>query len=133
MVALTKDRNTAARAGDDVSRPIAANVTCFAGGMGAVNAAGNVVPAANTAGLKVVGRIEATVANAGGAAGAATVPMRRGVFHFANSATSPLTVADLGGNALVEDDATVAKVKTQSIVAGKVIDIDVNGVWIEIR
>jgi len=133
MTALSKDRNTAARTGDDLSRPIAAATVCFAGGIGAVNAAGNAVPAANAAGLKVLGRIEKTLDNSAGIAGALNVPMKRGVFHYANSLASPLTVADIGGIALVEDDATVAKAATANIQAGKVIDIDVNGVWIEIR
>jgi len=133
MGALTKDRNTATRPGDDITRPVAAGVICFSGGMGAVNAAGDALPASATAGLKVVGRIEQTINNTGGIAGAANVPMRRGVFLFANSITSPLSVADLGGTALVEDDATVAKVAPNSIVAGKIIDINANGVWVEIR
>ncbi|MDQ6956697.1 MAG: hypothetical protein Q9M21_05805, partial [Mariprofundaceae bacterium] len=123
MVALTKDRNTSERAGDDVSHPIAANVVCFAGGMGAVNAAGNAVPASNTAGLKVVGRIQKHTDNTGGLAGALTVTMKRGVFQFGNSPTSPLTVSDIGGNAVVEDDATVAKAATNNIMAGKILNI----------
>jgi len=133
MVALTKDRNTASRQGDHLARPIAAAAICFAGGIGAVNATGYAVPASNTAGLKVLGRIEKTVDNTGGIAGALNVSMKRGVFHYANSITAPLTVADIGGIALVEDDATVAKTATANIQAGKVIDIDANGVWVEIR
>jgi len=132
-MALTKDRNTTERAGDAVARPVEAAAVLFAGGMGAINAAGNVVPASNTAGLKVIGRIESAVDNSAGMAGAQSVSLKRGVFHYANSATSPLTVADIGTNALVEDDGTVAKAATNNIVAGKIIDIDAAGVWVEIR
>jgi len=132
-MALTKDRNTTERAGDAVSRPVEAAVKLFAGGMGAINAAGNIVPASNTVGLKVIGRIEAAVDNTAGAAGDQFASVKRGVFHYANSTASPLTVADIGGNALVEADDIVAKVTTNSIVAGKIIDIDAAGVWVEIR
>jgi len=101
--------------------------------MGAINAAGDVVPASNTAGLKVAGRVASSVDNTAGTAGDLNATLKRGVFRFANSGTSPLTVADILANALVEDDGTVAKVTTNSIVAGKIIDIDASGVWVEIK
>ena len=105
----------------------------FAGSIGAVNAAGNAVPASDTAGIKVVGRCEAHMDNTAGAAGDANITMKRGVFRFANSVGSPLAAADLGTNALVEDDGTVAKATVNSIIAGKIIDIDASGVWVEIK
>ena len=132
-MALTADRNTTERDGALVNRPAEAAVKLFAGSLGAVNAAGNALPASDTVGLKVVGRVESQVDNSAGVAGDLNVEMKRGVFQFANSGTSALTVADIGGNALVEDDGTVAKVTTNSIVAGKIIDIDASGVWVEVK
>lgn len=132
-MALTKDANTPERDGALVSRPVEAATEVFTGSIAAVNAAGNMVPAANVAGLKVVGRAEAHVDNTAGAAGDLDVTAKRGLFRFTNSAGSPLTAADLGANALVEDDGTVAKVTANSIVAGKIIDIDASGVWVEIK
>lgn len=132
-MALTQDRNTTERTGAAVSRPVAAGAKLFAGGMGAINAAGNIVPASNTAGLKVIGRIESAVDNTAGVAGDQSVTLKRGVFHYANSAASALTFADIGTNALVEDDGIVAKAAINNVVAGKIIDIDAQGVWVEIR
>ncbi len=130
---LTNDRNTPMRQGDMVTLPVEANTTIYAGAMVAVNAAGNAVPAADAAGLTVIGRAEAQVDNTGGAAGALTIQVRRGVFQFANSTASALTAADVGQVAHVADDATVAKTTTNSIVAGKVLGVEAGGVWVEIR
>jgi len=132
-MALTNDRDTPERDGALVGRPVAASTKLYAGGMGAVDASGNAVAAADTAGLTTVGRIESQVDNSAGSAGDETVTMLRGVFRYANSATNPLSAADIGSNALVEDDETVAKTTTNSIVAGKMIDIDADGVWVEIK
>jgi len=132
-MALTADRNTVARDGNQLSLGMAANAKIYAGAMVARDAAGHAVPAANVAGLAVVGMAESQVDNTGGAAGALNITVRRNrSFHFANSATSALTIADIGSNAMVEADDIVAKAATNSIVAGKVLDVDATGVWIEI-
>ncbi len=130
---LTNDRNTPERDGTLVSLPVEAGAVIHAGGMVAVNAAGNAVPAADTAGLTVMGRAEQAVDNTGGAAGAAAITVKRGVFQYGNSGASALTAADVGQVAHVADDATVAKTTTNSIVAGKVLGVDATGVWVEIR
>jgi len=132
-MALTKDVNTPEREGALVSRPAAGGARVFAGSMVAVSAGGNASSAANAPGLKVIGRAEAAVDNSAGIAGEKTVTVKRGVFRFANSATQPLGNADIFGTAYVEDDGTVAKITTNSIPAGKVIDIDTDGVWVEIK
>jgi len=120
-MALTADRNTTARDGNQLSVPVEAATKIYAGSMVAKNAAGNAVPASDAAALVVPGMAEVQVDNSAGVAGAVNVPVRRNrSFHFANSATSALTAADVGANALVEADDIVAKVSTNSIVAGKV-------------
>lgn len=132
-MALTNDANTPEREGALVSRPVEAATQLFAGSIGAINAAGNIVPASNVAGLKVIGRVESHIDNLTGLAGAENVTLKRGVFRFANSVASPLTAADILVNAVIEDDGTVAKTILNAITAGKVIDIDAGGVWIEIK
>lgn len=133
-MALTADRNTVARDGNQLSLGVAAATTIYAGALVARDAAGHAVPASNTAGLAVVGMAETQVDNSAGAAGDLNITVRRNrTFRFANSATSPLTIADIGANAMVEADDTVAKAATNSIVAGKVLDVDATGVWIEIK
>ena len=133
-MALTADRNTVARDGSQVSLGMAAATIVYGGAIVARNAAGNAVLASDTAGLAVVGMAEAQVDNSAGAAGDLNITARRNrTFLYTNSATSPLTIADIGSNALVEADDIVAKVTTNSIVAGKVIDVDAVGVWVEIK
>ena len=75
------------------------------------------------------------VDNLSGAAGAVRIQSSRGVFPFANSAAGDqITRADIGANAYIVDDQTVAKTNgtnTRS-VAGVIRDVDSDGVWIEI-
>jgi len=132
-MALTNDANTPEIDGALVAHPVEAATKIFAGSLVAINAAGNAVPAANTVGLKVVGRAEAQIDNSTGLAGALQVTLKRGVFKFTNSVGAPLTVADIQTTALVEDDGTVSKTTTNSIPAGKIIAIEANGVWVEVR
>jgi hypothetical protein len=133
-MALTADRNTPARDGNQLSVPVEAATKIYAGSLVAVNAAGNAVPAADAAGLTVLGMAEGQVDNSAGAAGDRRVSVRRRrTFKFANSAANALTAADVGGDALVEADDIVAKVSTNGIVAGKVIEVDATGVWVEIQ
>lgn len=130
------DRNTDKRNGNDLYLGVAASTKVEAGHMGAVNAAGYVVPASDTAGLKVIGRIENTVDNTtGGNGGESVAILRNQAFHWANSATTPLTVADIGGNAYVEDSVTVTTDvgSTNNIVAGKILEINSKGVWVDAR
>lgn len=129
-------RNTPERAGVLLEPGVAASTLIEAGHMGAKNAAGYVVPADDTVGLIVLGRVENTVDNTGGANGDERVKiLRKKAFQFKNSATAPLTIADLFGNAYVEDSETVttAAGATNDIVAGKIIDVDSDGVWVEIE
>jgi hypothetical protein len=128
------DRKTPVRDGKKIALPLAASTVAEAGKMGAVNAAGYVVPASNTAGLKVMGRIEEHVDNSNGAAGDLTVEiLRRSSFLFKNSTTSPVTQADVGGNVMVEDAETVAHAASNSIVAGKFLGFESGGVWVEFQ
>lgn len=73
------------------------------------NAAGFLTKGATATGCVGVGRAEKTVDNTG-AAGAATVEYRVGVFLFANSAAADLiTIADIGRACFIVDDQTVAR------------------------
>lgn len=67
------------------------------------------------------------------------VQVRTGVFRFANSAdTDEITLADVGADAWIVDDQTVAK--TGAVVesnptrskAGRIVDVDTHGVWVSI-
>ncbi|HBO4355093.1 TPA: hypothetical protein L4U31_002851 [Pseudomonas aeruginosa] len=135
MTALTKDRNTPRRDGVQLNDPLAAGVKIYAGSLYCLNAAGYAVPGSTSATLKARGRAEETVDNTGGAAGAASIEGRRGCFQYANStSTDEITRADIGAQCYVVDDQTVAKTSATNTrsVAGAILDVDSNGVWVEI-
>lgn len=133
MAAATAEINTPERPGLTTSYPVAASTTIYAGTLVALNSAGNAIPAADTAGLRVVGRAETTVANAG-SAGAATVEVKEGVFLYNNSATDAVDADDRGKICFVEDDNTVSETgTTHRVVAGRVVDVTSAGVWVDTR
>lgn len=133
-MALTADRNTPIKDGELLVLGMAAATKVFAGGMAAANASGYILPAADAAGLTVVGMTEEQVDNSAGANGDLTVPVRRGKgFIFKNSATNAVTLAQLGKDIYVEDDETVASAGgTNSIVAGTCLGILTEGVLVKI-
>lgn len=135
MVVATADRNTVERTGQVYSDPVAANTKIFAGTIVCLNAAGNAIPGATAVGLVVRGRANGVVDNSAGIAGAVRVDSTPGVFPFANSAAGDaITRAEIGDDAYLVDDQTVAKTNggaTRSI-AGKIVDVDAKGVWVRI-
>lgn len=134
MAALTKGRNTPERSGDERTLPVDGGSSIFAGAMVALNAAGFLVPFAVATTLKSVGRAEQSVDNTAGADGDKGCRVRAGVFRFANSAAGDLIArADIGADCYGVDDQTVAKTNgtnTRS-VAGKIWDVDAQGVWVK--
>lgn len=133
-MALTADRNTPYKDGELLVLGMAASQKIYAGGMAAKNASGYVQPAADAAGLIVMGRAEEQVDNSAGANGETTVTVRRKkAFVFKNSATNAVTVAHIGQSVYVEDDETVASAGgVNSIVAGTCLGIVTEGVLVEI-
>jgi hypothetical protein len=95
------ERNARARIGDLLVEPMAATDKIRGGKIRRVslvmrNAAGYLTKGATATGCVGVGRAEKTVDNTG-AAGAASVEYRSGLFLFANSAAGDLiTIADIG-------------------------------------
>lgn len=132
-MSLTKERDTQAREVNFLPAPLAADVKVYAGGLGALDASGNLTPGAAATTLKKSGRIRATVDNTGGSAGAVSGDIELGCFRWDNStSTDAITRADIGSNCYIVDDQTVAKTNgtnTRS-VAGQIIDVDAGGVWV---
>lgn len=134
MGALTTDRNTAERLGDEFAYPVAAAVTCYAGGIAVLDASGNVKPAVTATGLVCVGRFEATVDNSAGSAADVSAKVKRGCFRYANSGSSDaITKAEIGDVCYLVDDQTVAKTSGSATrsVAGVIADVDSAGVWVK--
>lgn len=134
MVALIAARNTPEKVGSDRAIPLAANAKVYQGGMVQIAASTFGVPAGATAANVTVGRAAETVDNAGGANGALSVKVRRGIFQYANSAAGDLIArSEIGKTVFVVDDQTVAKTDNAGArpAAGKCFDVDAGGVWVE--
>lgn len=132
MPALSAARNTQERSGEVFGFPVAAATTVHQGSLVALNA-GYAAPGATATGLVAVGRAEESVTAV--SAGDASVRVKRGVFKFANSAAGDLIAqADAGADCYIVDDQTVAKTSATNTrsVAGKVVAVDADGVWVKI-
>jgi hypothetical protein len=149
MPAATAAINTPEAHNDVLTElPVEANTNVYVGTMAALNAAGNAVPASDTAGLHVLGRCEGTPRtvdpnlvgsdgiNNPGAAGAVQVNVRRGIFRWNNAAGgNAITAAMIGQPAYVYDDNTVGILggTAHGVVAGTIFGLDSYGVWIDTR
>lgn len=133
-MALTQDRNTPHRDGELIVAPVAAGAVCYAGGMACVNASGFAVPASTASTLTYLGRFDEYVDNSAGGNGALSVMVRRKkAFQWKNSAGDAVTQASLGKHCYIVDDETVSASNggnTRSM-AGVVIGLDADGVWVE--
>jgi hypothetical protein len=129
------ERKTQFKDGELLPLLVAASTTIEAGKLVAVNATGYAVEASDTAGLIVMGVADETVDNSNGANGAKTVTVRRKkAFRLANSGTSAVTQASVGSDVYVEDDETVALAggTTNTISAGQCVQVETEGVWVNI-
>lgn len=136
MTALTQDRNTLRRDGAQMEPPVAANARIFGGALVAINAAGYAVPGSTATGLASAGVAQHRADNSGGAAGAIRVRLSKTPHQLGNSeAADAITLADVGKDCFIVDDQTVAKTDgagTRSR-AGRVFDVDADGVWVDFR
>ena len=129
--ALSASRNTPHRSGEKVALTMASNVIVYAGSMVCVDSSGLANPAADSSGFAVVGMAERTVDNRTAVYSATkTITVDRGVFRWANADT--ILASDIGKIVYVTDDATVNKTGGgQNIIAGSVVDVDTDGVWVD--
>jgi hypothetical protein len=132
MAALTEARSTNEREGRLLEVPVAANARVFQGGLVVANGTGFAAPGSAAANLTALGRAEVSVDNTGGANGAKTVTVKRGVFKFENKAGDLVTQALMGKDCSIEDDQTVRATAAGSSRAGKVVGLDADGVWVEV-
>lgn len=134
MVALTQPRNTPTRKGSNIGDPVAAGATIHAGALVVLVAAGFATAGSTATGLKARGVAQYSVDNSDGADGDQLIETERGAFRFENDAGDAIDRTHIGSNAYIVDDQTVAATDgtgTRS-VAGKIIDVDTSGVWVEV-
>ena len=133
MPPLTTDRQTPERLGSDFSLPVLAATLIYAGSIVVLDAAGMSQPGSTAVGLVCAGRADERADNSAGADGDIKAKIRSGVFRFGNSAAADeITAAEIGDDCYIVDDQTLAKTDgtgTRS-VAGKVVDVDTQGVWV---
>ena len=135
MAALTEDRNTPYKDGETIPVPVAAGKKIFAGSLVAANATGYAEPGSTAATLTALGRAESRVDNTNGTDGAASIVVaRKRAFRFANLTADAVTQAEMGKDCYIVDDQTVAKTNGGSTrsVAGKVLGVEADGVWVYI-
>lgn len=126
MTALTHDRNTPRREGELFG--FEAGATLYAGSMACLNAEGKLVPASVTAGLTPVVGVVQRQAYIGERAS-----VRRGVFPFEGKEGDAPSLAQVGSECYAADDQTVqATSASNAPVAGVVMDVNDDGVWIRI-
>lgn len=134
MTALSADRNTPQRAITRRQFNALAATTYYGGALAMIDSNGRVRVGATATGMRGIGRVAQFVDNSGGANDAVKVDVDAGTFRYGNSASSDeITQADIGGDCYIVDDQTVAKTDGSSSrsVAGKIIDVDSLGVWVE--
>lgn len=137
-MALTADRDTKRRDGNEFDLPVLGATKIYAGALVAIIAsstgANYAKPGATATNLRGIGVAKELADNSAGADGAINVKVRRGTFLFKNSsAGDAIARADIGADCYIVDDETVAKTNgtnTRS-VAGKIRDVDSSGVWVE--
>ena len=135
MAALTSARDTIeiANGGKTLALPVKGSTTIYQAAIVALEANGYAIPGKKAAGLTAAGRAEETVENTG-ADGAVLIRVTRGVFVFANTATTSnkITAAHVLKPCYMEDDQTVTALATGASVAGLVTRVDDSGVAVEI-
>lgn len=136
MAALTQDRNTLRRDGQLIEPPVAATTRIYTGALVAINAAGLAVPGSTSTTLKGAGSALAAADNTLGGPGDIRVRVDKRPARFGNSTgADAIGLADIGSDCFIVDDQTVAKTNgtnTRSR-AGKVFDVDADGVWVDFR
>lgn len=136
MAALNADRNTRKKAqgtNRHRRRNVEANTTCYAGGIAAINAAGNMVPVSDAAGLIVVGIFEETV-TCGATAGSVDVGYVTGVEAELDNAANAVVQATLKCTAFDDHSVSIAATTVHDVPVGVVTAFStVSGmVWVYI-
>ena len=133
MAALADVRNTLRML--DIQRsplpfPQKASTTIYQGSLVALNA-GYAAPGATATGLIVAGRAKKTTVNAGADGSTGLIEIEEGIFKWDNSGGDPVVAADVGSLCYITDDHTVCHTSTGKSSAGKVIQLDSDGVWVK--
>lgn len=129
--ALTDNRDTPEYLGK-MTGPVQGSNTIFAGSIVAVDSNGLAVAASDAPGLKVIGRALVKSVNVlSDYVATKRIRVQRGIFRWGNGGS--FTAANIGDLAYLLDDQTVttAALATNDIIAGLIMDVDSDGVWVD--
>lgn len=139
MTALGAARLRTTRTDETLNLPVKATAQIYQGGMvamlaGVLIAARAATTRAELSGLRIVGVADVDVLG-GAVDGDKRLDVSKGVFRFANSGGGDaITASDVDSYCFAVDDQTVAKTigGGARALAGRIIDVDAAGVWVEI-
>lgn len=124
--------NTPYRVADRINIPVGAAKVIFEGSIVVINA-GYAEMGSAAENMIAAGRAENFVDNSSGTNGGKCVTVKRGCFRFYNSTTDAIEQTNVYSDCYIEDECTVCATGTGKSKAGKVLAIDDDGVWVEIR
>ena len=129
---LSAGRNTSEKQINFLLVLVAAQTIIYEGSL-VVLEAGYAKPGKEATGLVCLGRAEEYVNNFAGQNGDKLVRVKRGCFKFENDSDNPVTGAHVLQDCFIVDDETVSSSDESSArsVAGKVIAIESDGVWVD--
>jgi len=126
-MALSADRDTKMRAGELYSIVSKSGEVHYKGAGVAVDGNGEAVAPTATTGLRTVGRAEEQVDNT---SDGEVVTVRAGCFKWKNSSGDALAESHIHTYCYWEDDETVCATGSGKSIAGIVVDVDSDGVWV---
>lgn len=129
--ATTANREIKTRLGDKIVLVVENDAILYQGAFVNISATGEAVNGAdNTNHVAVAGIAEEYVDNADDGL---TVTVLRGIFPFANGGS--FTDANIDDVAYLDDNQTVTNDggATANLVAGRIVDVDADGVWVDTR
>lgn len=144
-MALSAERNTPSKSAVQRSSrgwPQKGSTKIYKGALVALNG-GYAAPGATATGRIAVGRAKRSTDTTGISDGGvpkdlngnlysqALVEIEEGTFKWANSGTDAVVAADVGSTVYIEDDQTVSHTATGKSAAGKCVQLDSDGVWVE--
>ncbi|MES9873150.1 MAG: hypothetical protein ABW146_08565 [Candidatus Sedimenticola sp. 6PFRAG7] len=132
MSALTEDRATEQMEGELLYFPVAVGAVIYGGALVALNTEGFAQPGASAPDLTAAGMATQRVVNTGDE-GELYIEVRRGrAFKFENDPSDPVSQAHLLQPCYMVDDQTVTASDGDGAlsVAGQVVDVEDDGVWV---
>lgn len=127
-MAASSDIRRKWRKGDSYGFPVLAGVRLFGGTMMGVTAAGAAVPAGHVNAVALIGFVEESIDNTGGATGDQIANARKGVTNIPLAGATP---ADIGKTVYASADDTFTLTAGSLLVAGTIDAIDADGVWLK--